>query len=72
LYFFEAIVNGVSFLETLRNFIIPELTFSGMVEQMLFQQDGPAIRFVQTVREFINGDWARFSTSPLYLHPVLT
>jgi hypothetical protein len=55
LYFFDGIVNGVSLLEALRNFIIPELTDSGVVDQVLFQQDGAAVRFMRTVREFLNG-----------------
>lgn len=80
-YFFDGTVNGVSLLEILRNFIIPELTVSGIMEQVLFQQDGAAVHFIRTVREFLNGAFpfrwigCVFQHPPCNyngLHPVLT
>jgi hypothetical protein len=80
-YFFDGTVNGVSLLEVLRNFIRSEVTKSGIMEQVLFQQDRAPLHFIRTVREFLNealpGPWIRRGIQHLLCHyhgshPVVT
>jgi hypothetical protein len=53
-YFFDRTLNGVSLLEMLRNFIVPELSKSGIMKKVLFQQGRAPVHFVRAVLEFRN------------------
>jgi hypothetical protein len=45
---FDGTFSGVLCLEMLRNSVIPELSRRGIMEQMLFQQDGASAHFTLT------------------------
>jgi len=55
LYFFDGIMYGVSFSVNLEEFYYNRADRSGIMEQVLFQQDGAAVRCIRTLCEFLNG-----------------
>ena len=68
-YFFDGTVSGVSYLEMLRNSVIPELSHRGIMEQVSFQQDGASSHFTLTVcipqwSIYRPVDWVLFCSIP--------
>lgn len=54
-YFFEANVNGESYLELLGNFLMPEMVLAGInPEECYFQQDGASPHFSVDVRDWLD------------------
>jgi len=81
LYFFNGIINGVSFTVNLEEFYYNRADRSGIMEQVLFQEEGVAVRCTRNVCEFLNGGFPFRWIGRVYQHrlfnydgldPVLT
>ena len=53
-YFFDGCVNGKSYLEMLKHFLIPRLAAGHYDDDVMFQQDGAPPHFATAVREFLH------------------
>jgi len=49
LYFFDGIVNGVSYFETWENYVIPDLTSGGIMKQVRLQENCASPHFNLTL-----------------------
>ena len=59
-YFFPATVNQNEYLTLLTEFLLPELQLRGLVNHVLFQQDGAPAHWSQRVRQWLDenlGTW---------------
>ena len=52
-YFFERTCTGESYLNMLRNDIVPELRRKGLLETAVFQQDGAPPHWSREVRDYL-------------------
>ena len=53
--FAEPTVTGMTYLDMLEFFLAPQLVQDGIVETVIFQQDGAPPHFALTVQDFLNG-----------------
>ena len=53
--FGEPTINGISYLDMLQQFLEPQLVANGILDTVVYQQDGAPAHFALNVRDYLSG-----------------